>query len=70
MATAEAHYAAAFALASELGMRPLVGLGKLRRGRGKREQVREHLSTATTMFREMGMTFWLERAEEEMRQLA
>jgi hypothetical protein len=27
---------------------------------------REHLTTATTMCREMGMTYWLEKAEVEM----
>ena len=32
----------------------------------KREQAREHLSTATTMYREMDMRFWLEQAEAEM----
>ena len=29
----------------------------------KREQAREHLATATTMYREMEMTYWLEKAE-------
>ena len=29
----------------------------------KHEQAREHLVTATTMYREMGMTYWLEKAE-------
>ena len=33
------------------------------------EQAQEHLTTATTMYREMGMRFWLEQAEAEMRQL-
>jgi len=28
----------------------------------------EHLATATTMYREMGMTYWLEQAEAEMRE--
>jgi hypothetical protein len=56
-------------------MRPLVahchlGLGKLYRRTGKREQAQEHLTTATTMYREMDMRFWLEQAEVEMRQLA
>jgi hypothetical protein len=60
----------ALALANELGMRPLVarchlGLGKLYRRTDKREQAREHLDTATTMYREMGMTYWLEKAEAE-----
>jgi len=56
------------ALANELGMRPLVahchlGLGKLSRRTGQREQAQEHLTTATTMYREMGMTYWLEQAQ-------
>ena len=74
VATAEAHYGAAIALASELEMRPLVahchlGLGTLYRRVGKREQPHEHLSTATTMYREMAMQFWLQKAEKEMCQL-
>jgi hypothetical protein len=50
-------------------MRPLIahchlGLGKLYyRRTDKREPAREHLATATTMYREMGMTYWLEKAE-------
>ena len=69
------HYQAALSLADTLGMRPLVahchlGLGKLYRRLGKREQPQEHLTTATTMYREMGMTYWLEQAEREMRGLA
>ena len=43
------------------------GLGRLYRRTGKREQAQEHLTTATTMFREMGMRFWLEKAEAELR---
>src|SRR4030095_8709229 len=63
----------ALSLSAELGMRPLVahchlGLGKLRRT-GQREQAQEHLTIATTMYREMGMTYWLEKAEAE-RELA
>jgi len=27
-----------------------------------------HLTTATTMYREMGMTYWLEQAEAAMRE--
>jgi hypothetical protein len=42
-----------------------VGLGKLYRRTGKREQAQEHLTTATGMYREMGMTYWLEKAEAE-----
>jgi hypothetical protein len=33
--------------------------------RGKREQAHEHLTTATTMYREMGMTYWREKADAE-----
>ena len=70
----EARYCKALALAEPLGMRPLVahchlGLGKLYQRTGKREQAREHLTTATTLHREMDMRFWLEQAEAEMRQL-
>jgi len=32
--------------------------------------VQEHLITATTMLREMGMRFWLEQAEAEAKDLA
>src|SRR5262249_8701888 len=68
--TAEQHYRQGLALAAELGMRPLVahchlGLGKLYRQTGQLEQAREHLAAAATMYREMGMTFWLAQAEAE-----
>jgi hypothetical protein len=54
-------------------MRPLLahchlGLGKLYRSTGKREQAMEHLTTATTMYRELEMRFWLEQAEAEINQ--
>jgi tetratricopeptide (TPR) repeat protein len=68
---AEGYYREALALAGELGMRPLVahchlGLGKLYRRTGKRDQAREHLTASTTMYREMDMAFWLEKADAEM----
>ena len=71
--SAERSYQEALAIAHDLGMRPLIahchlGLGKLSRRTGKREQAQEHLTTATTMYREMGMTYWLEQAETEMRE--
>jgi hypothetical protein len=55
-------------------MRPLVahcnlGLGKLRRRNGNRAPAQEHLSTATAIYREMGMAYWLEHAAAETRQL-
>jgi hypothetical protein len=46
-----------------------LGLGKLYGRTDKREQAQEHLATATTMYREMGMTYWLEKAEAEMAEL-
>ncbi len=72
---AEAHYSGALALAEPRGMRPLIahchlGFGKLCRRAGKRQEAQEHMTTATTMYREMDMRFWLEQAEAEMRQLA
>ena len=68
------HFETAQRLADQLGMRPLVahchlGLGKLYRRTGKREQAEEHLTTATTMYRDMGMTYWLDKAEAEVREL-
>jgi hypothetical protein len=53
-------------------MRPLIahchlGLGKLYRRTGQREQAHEHLTIATTLYREMDMQFWLEQAETEMK---
>jgi len=68
--TGEAYYEKALVLAEPRGMRPLVahchlGLGKLFGRTGKRDEAREHLTTATTMYREMGMTYWREQAEKE-----
>ena len=73
--TAEQHYRQGLALAAERGMRPLVahchlGLGKLYWRTGKREQAQDHLTTATTMYREMDMDFWLEQAKVESNELA
>ena len=71
-AAAKQHYTAAMVYAQELGMRPLIahchlGLGKLYRGTGQRREAQEHLTTATTMYREMGMTYWVEKAEAELK---
>jgi len=73
--TSEDSYRTAAAIATELGMRPLVahchlGLGKHYRRTGKVDQAKEHLITATTMYREMDMRFWLEKAGAEMGELA
>jgi tetratricopeptide (TPR) repeat protein len=61
------HYRQALTLAEELGMRPLMahchlGLGILYSRIGRREQARTALSTALTLLRSMGMTFWLPQA--------
>jgi len=72
---ADARYRESIHSATELGMRPLIahchfGLGKLYRRTGRRQEAQKHLVTATTMYREMGMTYWLEQAEAEVRELA
>ena len=56
----------ALALAQLHGMRPLVahchhGLGELYRRIGETEHAQESLTIATTMYREMEMSFWLEQ---------
>jgi class 3 adenylate cyclase/tetratricopeptide (TPR) repeat protein len=73
--TAEAHYRLGLALAEAMGLRPLLahchfGLGKLHRRCGKREEARERLTTAGTMFGEMDMRYWLTRATAELKELA
>jgi class 3 adenylate cyclase/tetratricopeptide (TPR) repeat protein len=60
------HYRRALNLAQMHGMGPLVahchlGLGTLCQRVGEPERAREHLTTAATMYREMGMNFWLEQ---------
>jgi tetratricopeptide (TPR) repeat protein len=72
---AEECYRNSMRLAKELGMRPLVahchlGLGKVYQHKGQPDQACEHLTSATTMYGEMGMTYWLEKAEAEKSSLA
>jgi hypothetical protein len=67
----EAYYRQALALAEPRVMRPLVvhchlGLGKLYRRTGRRTQAHGHLTTAMTMYREMDMPFWAEKATLEV----
>jgi class 3 adenylate cyclase/tetratricopeptide (TPR) repeat protein len=74
-AEAETHYRQALALAEELGMRPLVahchlGLGTLYQRLGRDEQRQSELTTAAEMYRAMEMTFWLEKAEATLAQVA
>jgi hypothetical protein len=42
------------------------GLGRLHTRTAKRGQAQEHLTTGAAMYGEMGMWFWLERAQEEL----
>jgi DNA-binding SARP family transcriptional activator len=65
---AESRYREALAMAEARGMRPLVaqchlGLGTVYARLGEPEHARPHLAAAATMFREMGMLFWLGEAE-------
>jgi tetratricopeptide (TPR) repeat protein len=64
----EDHYRQALALAGARGMRPLVahchlGLGQLYVRTGRRDGAQGYLATAATLYREMGMSFYLAQAE-------
>ena len=57
---------------NELGMRPLAAhchfhLCKLLRKVPRPEQARQHLTAAATMYREMGMSIWLDQVGDELR---
>jgi len=63
------HYEASLALAQEIGMQPLIahghlGLGKLFVRAGKRQQAAEQLALATSMYRDLGMSAWVERLQQ------
>jgi hypothetical protein len=75
LVAAAQHYTEANTLAEARGMRPLVahchaGFARLHRRTGKRGESDEHLAAATWMYRAMGMTYWLEKAEETVGALA
>ena len=66
--SARRYYSAAAALAQELELRPLeaqshLGLGELAQRLGQREQGQVALDKAAQLFQEMGMQFWLEKAQ-------
>jgi tetratricopeptide (TPR) repeat protein len=68
---AEASYREALGIAEQMGTRPLaarchLGLGRLYRATGQPESAQHHLATAATMFRDMAMRSWLEKATAEM----
>lgn len=63
----ETHYRKALQLAQFHGMRPLAahcyyGLGRLYCQTGKTEDARSRIITATQLYQEMNMRFWLEQA--------
>lgn len=65
---ANASYREALVLADELGMRPMaahchLGLSNLFRLTDRRAEAHHHLNTATAMYRQMDMQYWLEQAE-------
>jgi tetratricopeptide (TPR) repeat protein len=69
----EARYREALALAGPRGMRPLaghcqLGLGTLYRRAGDPVRARAHVASAAQAYREMSMSFWLDRAEAALRQ--
>jgi tetratricopeptide (TPR) repeat protein len=71
VAEAERRFEEARTLGAELGMRPLVAhchldLGKVYRRADRRLEAQDQLTAAATMYREMGMTFWVEKAEAEL----
>jgi DNA-binding SARP family transcriptional activator/tetratricopeptide (TPR) repeat protein len=69
------HYHEALAMATTLGMHPLVahchlGLGHLSRRTDEASKTREHLTTAATMYRDMGMGCGLAQAEAALGEAA
>ena len=65
---AQIYYEQAAALATELGMRPLeaqchFALGELAKKAGETRGAQEQLEKAASMFRDMGMQSWLEKAD-------
>jgi class 3 adenylate cyclase len=67
--------AGTLALASELGMRPLVahcrlGLGTLCAKMGRRQEARAELAGSIELYRAMDMRFWIGRAEAAMAKVA
>jgi tetratricopeptide (TPR) repeat protein len=71
---ARSAYHQAHTIATELTLRPLaahchLGLGKLASRSGQREAAKEHLGAAVTLYRDMGMSYWLGGAESELQSL-
>jgi class 3 adenylate cyclase/tetratricopeptide (TPR) repeat protein len=69
-----AHYRKALALAELHGMRPLIahchlGLGELYRRTGQPQEAYDQLTTATTLYGDMDMDFWLKRGQADVMHL-
>jgi hypothetical protein len=69
------HYEAGLSVAAQIGMRPLIAhlqgaLGMLDAHAGKRDRATELLTSAVAMYRELGMTGWLERLEQARKESA
>jgi tetratricopeptide (TPR) repeat protein len=69
---AQAAYREAISLAEALAMRPLIahshlGLGTLAYRTGRPDEARARLAVAATMYREMDMRVWVEKAEAHSR---
>jgi tetratricopeptide (TPR) repeat protein len=72
---AEAYYSRSLALANELGMRPLeahchLGLGKLYLQMDRFDKSRAGFSQSIKLYDEMGMKFWLSKAEAALGELS
>ena len=71
MAEAEACYRGAVAITVALDMQPwrgrsLLALGRWERHAGQASAAETELGAATAIFRELGMSFWLDAAEAEL----
>ena len=74
IAEALSGYLSALHRSEDLGMRPLVahchmGLGKLHATIGDKSTSQNELQMALSMYREMGMQFWLQKAEVALNDL-
>jgi tetratricopeptide (TPR) repeat protein len=71
---AEQHILQGISLLEELGIKPQIGWGYLLLGEvyadaGRREEALQNLKKAEAMFREMGMDYWLGKAQEALAKL-
>ena len=72
LAAAEDHFRQALALGEKLGMRPLIArchadLVRLYRRSNKAAEADQHFQSATMMYREMGMKYWQEQLDAEIK---